>query len=551
MIHQLLLTACLVTGQAGGDDDIQDVLYLGAGKPTVVRLRVTAGGKPVQARWDEFMEKLFKHLDVNRSGGLDRIEVTRAFPPAQLSQMFQGQTFNQRTDRPGVAVGPPFEQMDANRDGKVTLDEMKAYYVANGCGPLLVNSPFIGENRGGSGLDPASDRLFQMLDTDGDGKLSKAELSAAERLLRYDDNDDELVSTRELGIGQTGRGGFGGFPMMRPPPAGKEGPRLASLLLVPTETGPRKRPACLKMARELIARLDKKKAGKLKREETPFSEAVFEEIDRNRDGLIDATELARVLSMAASGEFGVRMGGTASRTTPAKAERKSDTLALKIGSARMTVVAGPMTRDYGESGLEEFLMGFYRAADKDKRGFITRGQLTGEGRFALAAVFDLADRNRDGRLTEAEIAAYVEVADGARGVQLTMTLTESGQGLFQAIDANRDGVLSVRELRSAWTRLADMDANGDGMLEREEFPTQVTLLVGAFAQRGDGGQPERRVAPDRGPIWFRKMDRNGDGDVSRSEWLGTQDEFDRIDADKDGIISLDEAEEHDAKVRKK
>jgi hypothetical protein len=45
------------------------------------------------------------------------------------------------------------------------------------------------------------------------------------------------------------------------------------------------------------------------------------------------------------------------------------------------------------------------------------------------------------------------------------------------------------------------------------------------------------------------MDRNGDGDVSRGEFLGSKDDFDRIDADHDGLISLDEAEAFDQKVR--
>jgi hypothetical protein len=42
------------------------------------------------------------------------------------------------------------------------------------------------------------------------------------------------------------------------------------------------------------------------------------------------------------------------------------------------------------------------------------------------------------------------------------------------------------------------------------------------------------------------MDRNGDGDVSRREWLGTEEEFRRLDADGDGLISPDEAERADA-----
>ena len=60
-----------------------------------------------------------------------------------------------------------------------------------------------------------------------------------------------------------------------------------------------------------------------------------------------------------------------------------------------------------------------------------------------------------------------------------------------------------------------------------------------------------RVPEGRGPVWFRKMDRNGDGDISRAEWLGTAEEFERIDTDKDGLISLAEAEAADSLVRKK
>jgi len=46
------------------------------------------------------------------------------------------------------------------------------------------------------------------------------------------------------------------------------------------------------------------------------------------------------------------------------------------------------------------------------------------------------------------------------------------------------------------------------------------------------------------------MDRNGDGDVSRREFLGSAEQFKRIDTDGDGLISVEEAERYDAEVRK-
>jgi Ca2+-binding EF-hand superfamily protein len=42
-------------------------------------------------------------------------------------------------------------------------------------------------------------------------------------------------------------------------------------------------------------------------------------------------------------------------------------------------------------------------------------------------------------------------------------------------------------------------------------------------------------------VWFRKMDRNRDGDVSRKEFLFAAEEFRRLDRDGDGLISAAEA----------
>jgi hypothetical protein len=50
-------------------------------------------------------------------------------------------------------------------------------------------------------------------------------------------------------------------------------------------------------------------------------------------------------------------------------------------------------------------------------------------------------------------------------------------------------------------------------------------------------------------VWFKKMDRNRDGDVSRREFLGTDEQFRQLDTDGDGLVSVEEAEAFDRKRR--
>ena len=56
------------------------------------------------------------------------------------------------------------------------------------------------------------------------------------------------------------------------------------------------------------------------------------------------------------------------------------------------------------------------------------------------------------------------------------------------------------------------------------------------------GSAEPQVKADRsGPSWFTRMDRNRDGDVSLSEFIGSRASFTLLDQDADGLISISEA----------
>src|SRR5262249_20182789 len=118
--------------------------------------------------------------------------------------------------------------------------------------------------------------------------------------------------------------------------------------------------------------------------------------------------------------------------------------------------------------------------------------------------------------------------------------------------------LSIREMRNAWKRLAMHDRDGTGAVAKDQIPRQYELQVGGtpfVSGRVPVMQPgtTRPVsAPEqRGPLWFRKMDVNGDGDVSEREWLGSMEDFRKIDTDGDGLISVEEAEKADEWYRQK
>jgi hypothetical protein len=136
-----------------------------------------------------------------------------------------------------------------------------------------------------------------------------------------------------------------------------------------------------------------------------------------------------------------------------------------------------------------------------------------------------------------------------RGPQAGFGGPQGGPPLFAALDTNKDGELSAAEIKNAAAVMKKLDSNGDGKLTIDEIrPRRVE------AGPGRGGNEGRRRGPggpggDGGQRIDRLMeaDANGDGKVSKDELPERMQRLmERMDTNKDGFITRDEAEKASA-----
>jgi Ca2+-binding EF-hand superfamily protein len=534
--------------------DVQDLLFFGGTRPVFLRLHIRVADKPFRVFWDEYFQGLFAYLDRDQDGTLSREEVKRAPRAQNLLREMQGGHFNAL---PGGTA--PLGELDTSpRDEQVTREELADYYRRFGLQALRVAYQNQGVQR-----NQMAEVLFLGLDRDRDGKLSQPEAQAAAPSLRkLDADDDELITMPELLPGT--------FGMVVPPPVSPQAPAPpASSPFLALDPGD----APSRWTEPLFRRYDKDQDQRLSRGEIALESRVFDRLDVSADGKLDAAELAWFLDRPADLTLALRFGQPGGAPTGIElvsaegqtaAVEKSGNTDLKVtldGAYLDLRVRGGAAANFQQ--VRQFYAGQFGAADSDQDGAVEEKDVQPSQFQFLRGVFPLADRDGDGKFTEAELHGYLDLQAKAAASATAITITDHGSGLFDLWDGDRNSRLGPRELRRAWSLLASWDRDGDGCVGRNEIPARFELTLSQGRQVQPVVRPAPAVvavrtmrqpdqpapAPTKGPLWFRKMDRNADGDVSRREFLGTAQDFARIDRDGDGLIDLPEAEQADARSR--
>ncbi len=520
-------------------DAVQDVIFLADDRPIFIRLRLDAGGKGFRSAWVDAVKAIHAYLDRDGDGTLTRAEADRGGLPAMV-----------RAATGGAAALPRADLDTSPRDGKVSLEELSDV-LRPALGPFRVQVGQVATEK--------TDALFGHLDRDKDGSLSKDELAAAvSSLRRFDLDDDEMIGPGELD------------PFSNPMTMqyNDDSTRRGRYTAVPPVIELSADDSSFRPVRLLLKRYDRGNSSgvgaddnRLSLPEFGIDARDFKASDTDHDGALDSEELRRYLGR-------VRPDLEMSVTLPEDA-KTSATIEVKgaggkplppglsvrrLSSSDVEIAVGEVNLEFhadgGERSVENaksYYAGQFRAADTDNNKYLEKAELKDHGPFV--ATFDLMDRDGDGKLYMSEVDDFVERQGQAARSQMVLSTADQGRAIFAIMDTNRDRQLGAREVRGTVSRLSSWDRNGDGKVSANEVPHHYQLTIGRGQVTGMGMntlaaqrmQPSNLDQPAAGPSWFKRMDRNKDGDVSRREFLGPRRDFDRLDVDRDGLLSAEEA----------
>lgn len=508
---------------------VRDVVYFGPAGPVRIRLHVSIDGRPVDTVWTEAIDALFALRDTNSDGSLDTAErapfVTAPRVPREPEVIFDDRV-------PLQPLRLNFNQKDEKE--KVTRAVFAEAVKTAGRAPVGLRVV-----PGRIDSKQLSAALFKHLDQNGDGRLSPDELKAArERLAALDIDEDEFLTTAELLGRAVGANGPRPLliPGMRQP---EESAEPSNDLLFLTADG-------AQAVKQLLAARGGMRATSLRATDLGADPKTFAALDQDGNGQLDTTELTAWLRKPPDLELAVSFDAKGAHLAPVPAaahavDKSGGVLAaLPGGRFRFEAPVAP-TKEWANTA--DALAARLKELAKES-GTVERKQL--DNQLPALAFFDIADRNADGKVDAAEVAGALKALAPLAWCRADVAFVDLGNGLFELLDRNGDGKLSPRELVESVAVLKPF-AGADGTVGPKDLvrqfqvrtaldPIPIGVLINSARQA-----PTEGAKGPAAPVWFTKMDRNGDGDVSLKEFVGPLDLFRKLDGDGDGLISPAEA----------
>lgn len=299
------------------------------------------------------------------------------------------------------------------------------------------------------------------------------------------------------------------------------------------------------LADAVINALDDDNSGSLSRQELSLAESSLRKLDTNDDELISATELLPnqdYPGCAATSPIDVSANNVDKNTSHCiwnivVAEAIHDEMTAASAMARPNWEAWSVPGELANS-FNELTERISEAKVNSPKGSSMMIEVLdknrGERKDDFAWLVPMVDRDSSGSASPDEIAQWLSIQRRIVNGQLLISVL-SGGGLFELLDRNYDAGLSIRELRNAWCVLESSSCTTGNNLEREKLLRRNLLIASR-------GYPMKLCKTNPSNTeWFRLMDRNSDGDVSRREFTESTEHFVKLDQDHDDLISSSEA----------